>query len=105
MPRLALHPAPAQPDQIRRSGVKVERLHRLADLGPKFVPGVGLRESAFAKRLGRKTNVSLLRNFKSNLLYSVHFSGKHVAPVALSPPTFPNSQITLSLSSEDSIRR
>ena len=57
----------AQAARGRGSGVEIEGLHRLADVGSRFVPLAGLGEDALADGFGRKPAVALLRNFRDDL--------------------------------------
>jgi hypothetical protein len=54
----------------RRGPVEVKRFHGFAHIGAQFFPGVGLRDDAFAQRLGDKAAVGFLDDFKNEFVYT-----------------------------------
>jgi hypothetical protein len=89
-----------------RGPIKIKRRHRLAHVGAQFVPAVGLREDAFAQRLGHEASVALLGDFKNEFVHGVKLRrrrslGKRgvVSCLASTPGTPRNAAITTEVSS------
>src|SRR5438067_1675697 len=57
-----------------RGPVEVKRFHGFAHIGAQLFPGVGLRDDAFAQRLGDVAAVGFLGDFKNELVHGTNAS-------------------------------
>jgi hypothetical protein len=59
-----LHPHQIQPDALRNASIKEVSPNCFAHVGPKYLPGVGLREDVERQTLSAITTIRLLRDFE-----------------------------------------